>query len=125
MIAEKVIAIRESKLPDFSDIGTAGSFFRNPVVSRDVYEGLLEQYPDLVGWEIEHGMKLSAGQLIELAGFPRGTRVGDAGNYEYHALVLVNHGNASGADVWAFAEQVIVGVKEKFGVELVPEVNVI
>ncbi len=74
---------------------------------------------------MEDEIKLSAGQLIELAGFPRGTRVGDAGNYEHHALVLVNHGKATGEEVWAFAEQVIAGVKEKFGVELVPEVNVI
>lgn len=70
-------------------------------------------------------IKLSAAQLIEIAGYPRGTRVGDAGNYDYHALVLVNHGNATGEQVWNFAQEIIGAVKEKFGVMLEAEVNIV
>lgn len=124
-VASAVMAIRESKLPDWTELGTAGSFFRNPVITRETYEELQGEYEDLVWWELEDWYKLSAGQLIELAGFPRGTRVGDVGNYEKHALVLVNHGDGTGAEVWDFAQSIVTGVKEKFWVDLVPEVNVL
>jgi UDP-N-acetylmuramate dehydrogenase len=139
-IVQKIIAIRQSKLPDETKIGTAGSFFRNPIVALDVYDKLCEEYTDLVGREMEDKdlkgcgriwkddrpvmMKLSAAQLIELAGFPRGTKDWSVGSYEDHALVLVNEGG-TGAEVRDFAQRIMRGVKDMFGVELDPEVRVI
>jgi UDP-N-acetylmuramate dehydrogenase len=124
-VAEAVVRLRTRKLPDPALIPNAGSFFKNPVVAREQADGLKHEYPVLPLWPIgtTHA-KLSAAWLIEAAGF-KGAREGDAGISERHALVLVNHGSASGTQLWALAQGVREGVREKFGVTLEPEPRVI
>ena len=120
-VAEAVVHLRTRKLPDPAVIGNAGSFFKNPVVEAALGEALRREQPELVAWPGSDGRwKLSAAWLIEAAGF-KGYREGDAGISNRHALVLVNHGHASGAELWALAQKVISGVEAKFGVRLEPE----
>ncbi|MGN2248362.1 UDP-N-acetylmuramate dehydrogenase [Frateuria sp. GZRR35] len=120
-VAEAVVHLRTRKLPDPAVIGNAGSFFKNPVVEAALGEALEREHPELVAWPGSDGRwKLSAAWLIEAAGF-KGYREGDAGISNRHALVLVNHGHASGAELWALAQKVISGVEAKFGVRLEPE----
>ena len=120
-VAEAVVHLRTRKLPDPAVIGNAGSFFKNPIVAAAVGEALKRDYPELAAWPGADGRwKLSAAWLIEAAGF-KGQRDGDAGISHRHALVLVNHGQASGAQLWAFAQKVIAGVHGKFAVTLEPE----
>jgi UDP-N-acetylmuramate dehydrogenase len=120
-VAEAVVHLRTRKLPDPAVIGNAGSFFKNPIVEATLGESLRRDYPELVAWPGSDGRwKLSAAWLIETAGF-KGHRDGDAGISNRHALVLVNHGQASGAELWALAQKVIAGVEAKFGVRLEPE----
>jgi UDP-N-acetylmuramate dehydrogenase len=123
-VSEAVISIRRSKLPDPAEIGNAGSFFKNPVVPNGQFEKLKSEYPSIVAFPAgEERTKLAAGWLIEQCGW-KGFRKGDAGCYPKQALVLVNYGNASGQEVYQLSEDIIVSVKEKFGVELEREVNV-
>jgi UDP-N-acetylmuramate dehydrogenase len=120
-VAEAVVHLRTRKLPDPAVIGNAGSFFKNPIVDATLGESLKHAHPELVAWPGSDGRwKLSAAWLIETAGF-KGYREGDAGISNRHALVLVNHGRASGAQLWALAQQVITGVEATFGVRLEPE----
>lgn len=120
-VAEAVVHLRTRKLPDPAVIGNAGSFFKNPIVDAAVGEALKRAHPALVSWVgVDGRWKLSAAWLIEQAGF-KGMREGDAGISNRHALVLVNHGHASGAELWTFAQKVIEGVRERFGVMLEPE----
>ena len=120
-VAEAVVHLRTKKLPDPEVIGNAGSFFKNPIVDRALAEALVREHPGLVAWPAGEGQsKLSAGWLIEAAGF-KGVREGDAGISNRHALVLVNHGKASGEQLWAMAQRVMDGVKATFGVQLEPE----
>ena len=120
-VAEAVVHLRTRKLPDPAVIGNAGSFFKNPIVEASLGEALKREHPELVAWPGNDGRwKLSAAWLIEAAGF-KGCREGDAGISNRHALVLVNHGHASGAELWALAQKVIAGVEAKFGVRLEPE----
>jgi UDP-N-acetylmuramate dehydrogenase len=120
-VAEAVVHLRTRKLPDPAVIGNAGSFFKNPVVDAALGEALKRDHPALAAWPAADGRwKLSAAWLIEAAGF-KGQRDGDAGISNRHALVLVNHGQASGAQLWAFAQKVITGVHARFGVALEPE----
>jgi UDP-N-acetylmuramate dehydrogenase len=124
-VAEAVVHLRMSKLPDPSVIGNAGSFFKNPVVDAGLAEQLKSDHPGLAAWPQPEGRcKLSAAWLIEATGF-KGMREGDAGISQRHALVLVNHGAASGPELWALAQRVIAGVQAKFGVRLEPEPLVI
>ncbi|WP_188797194.1 UDP-N-acetylmuramate dehydrogenase [Dyella nitratireducens] len=124
-VAEAVVHLRTRKLPDPAVIGNAGSFFKNPIVDATQGEALKREYPELVAWPGKDARwKLSAAWLIETAGF-KGTREGDAGISNRHALVLVNHGKASGQELWAFAQRVIEGVDARFGVRLEPEPMVI
>lgn len=124
-IFQSVIEIRQSKLPTPSKIGNSGSFFRNPIITNSQFEELLIDYPDLRGYQQNNNkIKISAGWLIEKAGL-KGYRVGDAGVYNKHALILVNYGNASGEDIWQIAEYVIAEVNDKFNIKLEPEVNII
>jgi UDP-N-acetylmuramate dehydrogenase len=123
-VSRAVIAIRQSKLPDPKEIGNSGSFFKNPVVSAAHYEKLKAQYPDLVAYPSGEGMKLAAGWLIEKAGW-KGFRRGDAGVHARQALVLVNYGNAKGEEILALSKEIIADIKEKFGVALEAEVNII
>jgi UDP-N-acetylmuramate dehydrogenase len=124
-VAEAVVHLRMSKLPDPAVIGNAGSFFKNPIVDAETAEQLKRDHPGLAVWPQADGRcKVSAAWLIEAAGF-KGMREGDAGISQRHALVLVNHGKASGPELWALAQHVIAGVQEKFGVRLEPEPLVI
>lgn len=128
-VANIIIEIREKKLPDRTKIGTAGSFFKNPIVTKEQYEILLVKYPQLKWnevhgsefWTLHSAFKLSAGQLIELAGF-KGKTIGNVGTYQNHALIIVNNGGASGPEIRAFAQSIQSKVQEMFGVMLEPEV---
>ena len=120
-IANAVIAVRQRKLPDPAQIPNAGSFFHNPVVTSAAVEPLLVAHPGLPHYPQADGrMKLAAGWLIEQAGW-KGRDLGRVGMYEKQALVLVNRGGATGADVVALMQAVQRDVREKFGVELTPE----
>lgn len=124
-ISQAVINIRQSKLPDPAKIGNAGSFFKNPVVTAEYFEKLKSEYPDIIGYSLPgQQVKLAAGWMIEKCGW-KGYRKGDAGCHEKQALVLVNHGKASGAEILALSEEIIESVKFRFGVTLVREVNII
>ncbi|NVK26593.1 MAG: UDP-N-acetylmuramate dehydrogenase [Flavobacteriia bacterium] len=124
-ISSAVIAIRQSKLPDPMEIGNSGSFFKNPVVPTSDYDRIKAEYPEVVAYPAGEGkMKLAAGWLIEKAGW-KGYRRGDAGVHERQALVLVNYGEARGREVYQLAMDIIADIREKFGIELSPEVNVL
>jgi len=123
-VSNAVISIRQSKLPDPNIIGNAGSFFKNPVVSARKLNELKAIFPGIVSFPFGNEIKLAAGWLIEQAGW-KGYREGNVGCHEKQALVLVNHGNASGAEVLDLAQKIQQSVYTKFGVELEMEVNVI
>lgn len=124
-ISDAVIHIRKSKLPDPAVLGNAGSFFKNPEVDKSVYDQLKSQYPTLVGYPTAgNRVKLAAGWLIEQCGW-KGKVAGNTGSHKDQALVLVNYGNATGNEIYALALSIQASVKEKFGVEIVPEVNVV
>lgn len=124
-ISDAVIAIRQGKLPDPAQLGNAGSFFKNPVVTELQFQALQDAFPELVAYPVKDNQyKLAAGWLIEKAGL-KGYRKGDAGVHDKQALVLVNYGNASGKDILTVAKQVRDKVMDLFGVELEPEVWII
>jgi UDP-N-acetylmuramate dehydrogenase len=120
-VADTVIAIRRRKLPDPADIGNAGSFFKNPVVSAEHCAQLLQQFPALVHHRQPDGSeKLAAGWLIDQCGW-KGRNLGAAGVYPKQALVLVNNGGATGAEVQALAAAIQADVAARYGVTLEPE----
>ncbi len=121
-VSEAVIEIRKSKLPDPKEIGNAGSFFKNPTVSQSQYAELRSSFPGIPGYPNEEGVKVPAGWLIEQAGW-KGHRTGEVGVHAKQALVLVNYGNGSGAEIKLLSEKIRQSVREKFGIELSPEVN--
>ena len=126
-VRDAVISVRSSKLPDPAVIGSAGSFFTNPVVSGARLQELQRQWPAVPFYELHDGegsVKLSAGWLIEQCGW-KGRSLGRAGVYGKQALVLVNLGGAEGAEVQALAEAVRSDVRSRFGVDLHPEVNIL
>ncbi|HTE48919.1 MAG TPA: UDP-N-acetylmuramate dehydrogenase [Candidatus Paceibacterota bacterium] len=123
-ISDAVSRIRKSKLPDPAIIPNAGSFFKNIFVSGEKMKELLAIYPEMPTFEENKIIKIPSGWLIEQCGW-KGKRLGNVGVHERQAVVLVNYGSASGAEVLALADKIIAEVKEKFGLELVPEVNLI
>ena len=124
-ISNAVIEIRESKLPDPSQIGNAGSFFKNPIVSGEVFKQLEMDFPNVAAYPLDDGtVKLAAGWLIDQCGW-KGKREGDVGTYKNQALVIVNHGNATGKEIIALSKNIQRSVLHKFGVSLEAEVNII
>ena len=122
-ISEAVADVRMQKLPDPKVLGNAGSFFKNPVIAQSTVERLREAFPDLVAYPFGDQWKLAAGWLIDKAGL-RGYREGRVGTYQYQALVLVNHGEASPEELLHLAETIRQKVKAMFGVELEMEPRV-
>jgi UDP-N-acetylmuramate dehydrogenase len=124
-ISTVVSEIRVSKLPDPSTIGNAGSFFKNPVIEKSKLEEIQKSFPEVVNYPVGNGhFKIAAGWLIESCGF-KGKVVGETGTWKNQALVLVNHGHATGQEVYSFSEQIITAVCQKFGVKLEREVNIL
>lgn len=123
-IRQAVISIRESKLPDPKMLGNAGSFFMNPVISEQEFNIIRSNYPDVPSYPAPGGVKVPAGWLIEKTGW-KGRSLGSAAVYDKQALVLVNKGGATGADVKRLADTIIADVKQKFGITLSTEVNYI
>lgn len=126
-IREAVMAIRSSKLPDHTKIGNAGSFFKNPILPRTQVEQLKAKYPQMPVYEVAgepEMMKIATGWMIDFLGW-KGRSLGQAAVHDKQALVLVNRGGATGAEVVAIAEQICKEVREHFGVEISPEVNII
>lgn len=125
MLRDLIVEVRGSKLPDPAEIGSAGSFFMNPIVPREQYEALATSYPDMPHYALSDGrVKIPAGWMIEQCGW-KGKSLGRAGVYPKQALVLVNLGGATGADIVKLSDTIRADVKQKFGIEIVPEVNFI
>lgn len=124
-ISKAVINIRQSKLPDPKLLGNAGSFFKNPTISLEEFLKVQEKYPEIPNYPNGDFVKVPAGWLIEQAGW-KGKQIGNVASHELQALVIVNKtGNASGKEIFDFSTMIIDSVKEKFGIELEREVNVI
>jgi UDP-N-acetylmuramate dehydrogenase len=125
-VADAVIEIRQSKLPDPKEIGNSGSFFKNPTVSASEASRLMAEFPGIPNYPVEGSsdVKFPAGWFIEKAGW-KGFRRGDAGVHAKQALVLVNYGEATGGEILALSEEIKQSIKEKFGVALETEVNIL
>jgi UDP-N-acetylmuramate dehydrogenase len=124
-VSDAVIYIRRTKLPDPAVLGNAGSFFKNPEIETSQHQALKEKFANMPGYLVESGRtKVPAGWLIEQCGW-KGKRVGNTGSHKDQALVLVNYGGATGVEVIALAREIQASVKEKFGIDISPEVNVI
>lgn len=124
-VRRAIITIRDSKLPDPRVMGNAGSFFMNPIVLREQFEALQRHHPDMPFYEMgSERVKIPAGWMIDQCGW-KGKALGPAAVHDKQALVLVNRGGATGADVIALSDAVRAAVREKFGVEIFPEVNII
>lgn len=123
-ISDAVVHIRKTKLPDPKVLGNAGSFFKNPEITTAQYNELKERFADIPGYPAGTGMvKVAAGWLIEQCGW-KGKVVGNTGSHKDQALVLVNYGQATGAEIWQLAMSIQASVLEKFGITIMPEVNV-
>ena len=124
-ISRAVINIRNRKLPDPANLGNSGSFFKNPVIPVSQYNALLKDFPDMPHYVVDpENYKVPAGWLIEQCGL-KGYRKGDAGVHKNQALVLVNHGDASGKEILELARMIKKSVESKFGIALAPEVNIL
>lgn len=124
MAREKIIAIRKKKLPEVGEIGSAGSFFKNPVVSNAKYDELKAKHDAIPCYEMEEGKKIPAGWLIEKCGL-KGYRAGDAGVWPQQALVLVNYADATGQQILDLCNNIIDSVINTFGIQLEPEVQIL
>jgi UDP-N-acetylmuramate dehydrogenase len=124
-VSNAVIAIRKSKLPDPKELGNSGSFFKNPIISTDLFTKVQAKFPEIKSYKIsDTKVKVPAGWLIEQAGF-KGKRFGDAGIHKNQALVLVNYGNATGQEILAVAKDIQNTVYQIFEIHIEAEVNVI
>lgn len=124
LVAQIVTEIRNSKLPNPEILGNVGSFFKNPIITKEQYERLQTLYPNIVAFDDEKGKKISAGWLIEQCGY-KGKRIGNVGVYEKQALIVVNYSNASGKELLDFSNAIIETVKDKFDIILEPEVHIV
>lgn len=123
-VSQAIINIRRSKLPDPFEIGNAGSFFKNPLVSKDVFMSIKQKHGDIPYFITDEEYKLAAGWMIEKCGW-KGYREGDAGVHEKQALVLVNYGTSTGKQIKYLAEKISDSVYYHFGIQLEPEVNIL
>lgn len=124
-VSKAVIAIRESKLPDPKKIGNAGSFFKNPVISKTQYEKLQNEFETIPGYPSQDEIKVPAGWLIENAGW-KGKQIGNVASHQLQALVLINAtGRATGEEIYDFSSKIILSIQEKYGITLEREVNII
>jgi len=123
-VSNAVIKIRESKLPNPTEIGNAGSFFKNPTISEESFEALRKQYSNIPGYVQKNGIKVPAAWLIENSGW-KGKRFGNIGVHQKQPLVLVNYGQGEGREIVELAKKIQASVKEKFDIFLTPEVNFI
>ena len=124
-VSNAVIAIRQSKLPDPKELGNSGSFFKNPIISKTDYEKAKAVHPKMPHYVVsENSVKVPAGWLIEQAGF-KGKRFGDAGVHKNQALVLVNYGTATGAEIVALSKNIQQTILDQFGIAIEAEVNII
>lgn len=123
-VRQAIIDIRNAKLPDPKVQGNAGSFFMNPVVSREKFLSIQKEYPNMPFYEVEGGVKIPAGWMIDQCGW-KGKSLGRAGVHDKQALVLVNLGGATSDEIITLCETVCKDVYEKFGIEIHPEVNLI
>lgn len=139
MIAEAIIRLRTKKLPDWHKIGTAGSFFKNPFVSKEKFEGLKKVMPGLQAYPVNKMLypnpfdpvfkmadlvKIPAGRLLDELGW-RGKRIGNVGTFEKHALIVVNYGGATGLEILDFSQKMQDDIKKNFAIDLEPEVKII
>ena len=125
IVRKVIIEIRESKLPDPKVMGNAGSFFMNPIVAKEKLEALQRDYPRIPYYELPDGrVKIPAGWMIDQCGW-KGKSLGPAALHDKQALVLVNRGGAKGSDIVALSDAVRASVRDKFGIDIHPEVNVI
>jgi UDP-N-acetylmuramate dehydrogenase len=124
-VSRIVADIRSKKLPDPQKLGNAGSFFKNPVITKIQFEKLKEKYPDIISYPTDGSkLKIPAGWLIEKIGW-KGSRFGNTGTYDKQALVIVNYNSASGEEIYQYSKMIQDDVYEKFKIKLIPEVNII
>ena len=124
-VAKAVINIRQSKLPNPAEIGNAGSFFKNPTIPLEQFEKLKTQFPEIQGYANGNSVKAPAGWLIENAGW-KGKQIGNVASHKLQALVIINAtGKATGKEIYDFSTKIIDSVKEKYGIELEREVNIV
>ena len=124
-VSDAICRIRRAKLPDPKEIGNAGSFFKNPSISQSQFEVFVSQYSKMPHYPQADGkVKIPAGWLVEQCGW-KGKKVGRTGSHKTQALVLVNYGGATGQEILKLSEAICRSVKEKFGIELSPEVNIV
>ena len=124
-VSAAVISIRQSKLPNPKELGNSGSFFKNPIILKADYDKIKQNHPEIPHYVVsETEVKVPAGWLIEQAGF-KGKRFGDAGVHKNQALVLVNYGTATGAEIVALSRNIQQTILEKFGIAIEAEVNII
>lgn len=124
-IAGAVVKIRQSKLPDPTITGNAGSFFKNPIISMELYEPIKKSHPEIPGYSNGDMVKVPAGWLIERCGW-KGKQIGNVACHDMQALVIINKtGEASGDEIFEFSKQIVESVRDTFGIELEREVNII
>lgn len=124
-VSDAVISIRQSKLPDPKVLGNAGSFFKNPTISKSAFEALQKKFPEIAGYAAGEWVKVPAGWLIEQCGW-KGKQIGNVASHHLQALVIVNKtGQAGGAEIFEFSQKIIDSVEDKFGITLEREVNII
>ena len=124
-IAQIVKEIREKKLPDYNELGNAGSFFKNPIINNKKFERLCSRFDDIPYYEVNHNLiKVPAAWLIEMCGFKK-TKFNNVGVHKNQSLVIINLGNAKGIDIFSFSQRIKESVYKKFDILLEEEVTII
>lgn len=124
-IAEIIIHIRKSKLPEIGEIGMAGSFFKNPIISKKQLSKIQEKFPEVKYFEQENDLvKIPAGWILDILGY-KGFIDGNVGNYKKHALIITHNGRGTGQEVYRHVQNIIKKVHDVFGIDLEPEVNIV